>query len=421
MDCDHEKLNFEIINALDKLHNKQKISSEKKLENNLEIDQEAFEDSQLTFEESLDRNYTPSQTKTPVSVSYKVIDMDVYSLVRRMRKKTIIVPNFGENQNTAGELKNFQRGFVWTKAQMDKFLETVLLQFPIPGIILIDMGDGVSQDNWYVLDGQQRLKTLYKFVRENYKISNNESITESFRGKTLEGEEDGLPAAIRDQFENYTINATIIRALPDSKDLDAIYQIFERINSGGTQLTAHEIRIALYSGILANTIEEINNTEAWISLYGNKNKRLRDHELISRIIASFIDWKNYKKPLKKFINDFYKENREIILPKTQQAIDIFNTSCELLNSSLGKKALRRGDESRQINVASAEAVFIGVMQLVANNPDTTESEISDKFNALIKDKRFEKYIVGPTTDETSYKGRIKLALHHFTGSEFDEQ
>ena len=78
-------------------------------------------------------------------VSYTGTDFDVEGLVRRLARGDIVVPNFGHDDSTL-ELAGFQRAFVWRRSQMDRFIESLLLGFPIPGIMVaIHLGISVCR------------------------------------------------------------------------------------------------------------------------------------------------------------------------------------------------------------------------------------------------------------------------------------
>lgn len=93
-------------------------------------------------------------------ISYSGSDFDVEGLVRRLERGDIVVPAFG-HRDPSVEAAGFQRNFVWRRAQMDKFIESLLLGFPVPGIVLVQQGD----KRYLVLDGQQRLRTLANFYK----------------------------------------------------------------------------------------------------------------------------------------------------------------------------------------------------------------------------------------------------------------
>jgi Protein of unknown function DUF262 len=196
-----------------------------------------------------------------VSISYSGTDFDVEGLVRRLDRGDIVIPNFGHPDSDL-EVAGFQRSFVWRRPQMDRFIESLLLGYPIPAIMLVQQLD----KRYLVLDGQQRLKTLQYFYNRVYRgvefaLTN---VAEQFKGLTYKTLDDPL----RRMLGNTFIQATIVRTDGSPASLDAVYQIFERLNSGGTQLTAHEIRIALYSGPLVGVLTDLNAINSWRQIYG---------------------------------------------------------------------------------------------------------------------------------------------------------
>ena len=74
-------------------------------------------------------------------ISYSGTDFDAEGLVRRLQRGDIVIPNFGHSPDDTLELALFQRGFVWRRSQMDRFIESLLLGYPIPGIMLVEQAD----------------------------------------------------------------------------------------------------------------------------------------------------------------------------------------------------------------------------------------------------------------------------------------
>ncbi len=211
------------------------------------------------------------------AVSYSGQDFDVAGLVRRLRSEDILIPTFGhrdERISSAG----FQRSFVWTRPQMDRFIESLLLGYPVPGIFLVRQGDR----RYLVLDGQQRLRTLRYYmdgVHEGKEFA-LQNVATQFKGLTYKS----LPEDMRRLLDDTFFQATIVVTDGTAESLESIYRVFERVNAGGTQLTPHEIRVALFAGPLIDYLEELNTDAAWRFLYGKKSPRLRDQELVLRIL-----------------------------------------------------------------------------------------------------------------------------------------
>ena len=120
-------------------------------EQNASHHDEKLESADLT-EQELDELAEAEPRAFPVSYSGQ--DFDIAGLVRRMGTEDILIPTFG-HEDSRIETAGFQRSFVWRRPQMDRFIESLLLGYPIPGIFLVRQADR----RYLVLTGQQRLKT----------------------------------------------------------------------------------------------------------------------------------------------------------------------------------------------------------------------------------------------------------------------
>lgn len=359
----------------------------------------------LTEEETADLAFPYAR---PPQVSYSGQDFDVEGLVRRLKRGDIVIPSFGDTDEDI-ETAGFQRGFVWRKPQMDRFIESLLLGYPIPGIFLVRQSD----NRMLVLDGQQRLRTLLYFYSGilNDRVFKLNDVSDDFKGVTYES----LPEEARRNLDNTFIQATIVTAQPDADNMDAIYQIFERLNSGGTQLTAHEIRVALYAGEVIDYLEILNRDAAWRGLYGKKNARIRDQELIARIIALYLRSDEYSRPLKTFINSFLDENRPNVREETKNAGDLFLRTSEKLREVFGPESLRRA--SRQVNNAWTDALYFGVMRRLATSGDISRDELKIGYAQLRESDEFQQVSTGPSADDYRVKKRLQLAEEAFANNE----
>ncbi|MBW4078442.1 MAG: DUF262 domain-containing protein [Acidobacteria bacterium] len=355
----------------------------------------------LTSEESDDLVDAES---TVTAITYSGQDFDAIGLVRRIGEDGILIPTFGhgdERITSAG----FQRSFVWSRPQMDRFVESLLLGYPVPGIFLVRQGDR----RYLVLDGQQRLRTLQLFVDGIYegKEFSLQNVSDRFKGLTYKS----LPEELRRLFDDTFIPATIVGTDGTIESLEAIYQIFERLNSGGTQLTPHEIRIALFAGPFIDFLEELNATGDWRFLYGKRSPRLRDQELILRILGLFTMSSNYKRPLKSFLNGVVAANRDMSTVDSVKLRSLFMQSSRLIRNSSGREALRW--KSSQINVALTEAVFVGLMKRLDGEMNITEDEVAAAIQEIRENPRTEVAISRATADEESVKTRLEVAISRF--------
>jgi hypothetical protein len=337
-------------------------------------------------------------------VSYTGTDFDAEGLVRRLNRNDIVIPSFGHGDETL-EVAGFQRGFVWRKPQMDRFIESLLLGFPIPGIMFVQQTD----KRYLVLDGQQRLRTLaayYGGVHQGKEFA-LENVADEFVGLTYKT----LDAEQRRQLDNTFIQATIVKTDGSRESLEAVYQVFERLNSGGTQLTPHEIRIALYPGKFVDLLARMNNMASWRALYGPVSPRLRDQELVLRTLALYIQPDGYYRPLKKFLNDFLGDHRDLNGLKVQSLQKMWKGATSLLAEGPGRRALRF--QSRQVNAALTEALLVGLMRRLAKDSSLAATSITTVVDRLTADENFTGAIAGSTATEENVRTRLDVATRAF--------
>ena len=160
-----------------------------------------------------------------VSTSYDITsygaDYPVDGLVKRIEQTDILVPSFDPDFSGSDEVEGFQRRFVWTRPQMDKFIESLLLGLPVPGIFLVRD----KSNKLLVLDGQQRLRTLHAYYSgihsgREYKLKQAQ---EPFLGKAYKD----LADEDRRRLDDSIIHATILRQEHPVGSQDAVYSIFE--------------------------------------------------------------------------------------------------------------------------------------------------------------------------------------------------
>jgi hypothetical protein len=340
----------------------------------------------------------------PEQITYTGTDFDVEGLVRRLSRGDIVIPTFGHGDPTV-ESAGFQRDFVWRKPQMDRFIESLLLGYPVPGIFLVQQRD----KRYLVLDGQQRLRTLAHFYDGTFgtRVFSLQNVADPFKALTYKTLDDQL----RRTLDNTFIQAIVVQTDGTPASLEAVYQIFERLNSGGTQLTAHEIRVALFAGPLIDFIAGLNQTESWRSLYGPPSPRLRDQELIMRIVALFVSPGKYRRPLKRYLNEFAGENRDCAGLDTQALKDAFEAACRCIADGPGEDAFRFA--SRQVNVALTEAVMVGALRRIESGSIPSGSDVSKAIASLLKEPGFVEAITRATADEERVRSRVALATKAF--------
>jgi hypothetical protein len=351
-----------------------------------------------------DREELQAPDPQPEAVTYSGTDFDVEGLARRLGRGDIVIPTFGHGDADL-ETAGFQRRFVWNRPQMDRFIESLLLGYPIPGIFLVQQAD----KRYLVLDGQQRLRTIAAFYAgihagKEFRLTN---VGDQFKGLVY----DSLSDEQRRTLDNTFIQATVVRTDGTLESLEAIYQIFERLNAGGTQLTPHEIRVALYAGPFIEFLTELNTNEHWRAIYGPESPRLRDQELVLRTIALYVSPGTYRRPLKKYLNDFAALHRSLADLPADRLRESFAQASRLLAQGPGRAALRSG--SSQVNAALAEAILVGLFRRLDRGPVPSPADVEQAIATLLSDDDLQPAISRATADEEAVRTRLAIAAHAF--------
>lgn len=333
-------------------------------------------------------------------------DYPVDSLVKRIEAKDIIVPVFSWKKPKNDGVLGFQRDYVWPRSKADRFIESLLLGLPVPGVFLVKEPSGVL----LVLDGHQRLQTLRSFYRGTigggeYRLSN---VQERFVGKRYHD----LDTEDRRRIDDSIIHATIVRQDQPTEDQSSIYVIFERLNTGGVNLQPQEIRVALYHGEFAQVLQSLNEDACWRKLYGPKSKRLKDLELILRFFAFFYYGERYESPMKSFLNRYMATNRNLGKQSEDVLRNIFTTTVKVILNGLGTKAFR---PKRAINAAVVDSLMTGIAKRIdfKGSPITNFAELNRRFEKLMTDQKYAEAVETGTSQEANVRNRLAKAEKAF--------
>lgn len=333
-------------------------------------------------------------------VSYRIasygVDFDVAGLVRRMNEGDIFVPDF-------------QRGFVWTQKEASQFVESLLLDLPVPGIFLTLE---IDTEKMMVVDGQQRLKTLQYFYAGKFAETGRpftlQGVAPAFAGKRYAD----LREPDRRRLDNSLFHATVTRQLFPKEGMSSVFHIFQRLNTSGRRLSPHEIRQAIYRGDLLDCIRMLNGNDDWRAMFGRVNPRQKDQELILRFWAMYLNGDKYTAPMMAFLNGFAEENRNPSEEFLQQGQSIFAEVVAAFNAALGNRAFRIAD-SRQLNAAVFDSMTVGLARRIKKAGLPTLEAIRNMHSAVLADTDYNASVARATATETSVRTRIQKATAAF--------
>lgn len=142
----------------------------------------------------------------------------------------------------------YQRRSVWNQTFKDFFIDTVLLGYPAPAIFLYENISPDGRSVYNVVDGKQRLTTLFEFVRNEFPVSEAAEIT-NLRGLYFEKLGDETKRA----FWGYQF---LVEYVPSVEE-EILNGIFDRINRNVAKLTAQELRHARLDGVFISVAEQL--------------------------------------------------------------------------------------------------------------------------------------------------------------------
>ena len=327
-------------------------------------------------------------------------DYTLEVLVDKWHKGQIVIPRF-------------QRQLVWSQNQASKLIDSFLMGLPIPPVYLFS--DGTSH-NLLVVDGQQRIKSIGYFYngffgeeqKQRRRVFRLTGLAEGskYKGLTYEDLESKDPKAFA-RLNNSVLRSFITQQIrPDDKT--SIYHIFERLNTGGTQLRPQEIRNCVHQGSFIDRLIEVNKYEGWRAVFGKPkpDTRQRDVELIIRFLALHDDLESYRKPMKSFLNSFTADHSDADNDQLWRFESLFRKTVDTVTEHLGERPfhIRSG-----LNVAVFDSVFVTIAQL-----ETIPVDLKQRYQNLKQDSKFLECIRARTTDDKVLLRRLELARQALT-------
>ena len=350
-------------------------------------------------DETEDEHYSPARFRI---TSYGA-DLSVFDLRRRLGKE-ILIP------------APFQRKYVWTSRQASRFIESILLGLPVPGIFVY-----LKDKRQLIVDGQQRLITLDRFLSGTWETKTRRQgsrdisietpfslvdVDEAWEGRTFyELEKDD-----RDEIENYLIHATIFKQEHPKTADRSIYEVFERINTGGMRLSAQEIRACVSHGSFSEKLGELADDPSWRKVYGVRSPRLKDEELILRFIALFERVSEYKRPMRVFLDEFLESKRDIGENEFAAIRRTVVSALNILHKAVGPRLFR---PEKALNAAVFDAIAVGCAVRLLDGPITDVDSLKVAYDTLIISEEFRRFYQRATADEESVRNRIELATNSF--------
>lgn len=340
---------------------------------------------------------------------------------------------------------NFQRVFRWNEEQQSRLIESILLGIPLPPIFIAQQKDS----KWTVVDGLQRLSTIFK-IEGLLQSDDQDSIQhvlsvhhQILKESTTEEDEEDLFNDIEDEVEevldtkvdsNNTLRFSGLKKLTELNGLTwkelsldhrrsvrrsffeinimylesntkAQYELFQRLNTGGSSLTPQEVRnciIIMNNVEIFNAMNQFRLHENFVKITALSQKQMQeayDMELINRFILAlnhqYINFNNY--PYDTKIGDFIDDETINILDSNRveinETLTLLSNTINFLYECLGTDAFRRYYPEKQkfsgsFNLSAYEAVLIGVAQNINCLQQLSKDQFIQKVKEMYSDPEY---------------------------------
>ncbi len=309
----------------------------------------------------------------------------------------------------------FQRLFRWSDYQQSRFIETILLGIPIPPIFVAENEEG----KWELVDGLQRLSTVLSFfgILKSSPRINNWALLEGDLVPELDGYKcDNLPMRFQLNIKRSTCRIEIIRW---NSDYDMRFELFNRLNTGGSPLTNMEIRNCIYRGISSRFnefLKELAYSEDFINLI-SPSKKQRDElyleELTLRFVSLFDNRSNIKQSIDQHMTYFMKES----VGKKDFNYERYKTRfTETITTlkKLGPQIFR--SKNNDFATGYYDIIMIGVAEHIDKIKIITPENLKEIINNQVKNNEKVKKMSGRgATSKERVLNRFKIADELFAG------
>ncbi|MFM9978612.1 MAG: DUF262 domain-containing protein [Sphingomonadaceae bacterium] len=358
----------------------------------------------LPFESFFYESGNPMEAIESREIRTEAVDFSFGELLNLHRDSEIVIQ------------PEYQRLFRWSNAQRSRLIESILLRLPIPPIFLIENESGVLE----LIDGLQRTSSVLQFldhniIREPELILEGCDILSDINGMKYED----FSTSIRLGLKRTPIRAVIIKK---SGDEYVKYELFKRLNTGGSLLSSQEIRNCS-SRMIAGGAEfyATLQTLAANGDFKTATSRIPDPDVEQRadeeLVLRYFAVRSYRNEFRGNVREWLDSFMEGILFKR---IDVLNDTSEfgaffkIIAEKLGDTAFSRSRDGQAFG-RLAPAYFEAVVGALAGELDAVSSMPSEALKQKLSDA-FEtaefKAASGPgANSKGKMEARINLVKH----------
>lgn len=298
---------------------------------------------------------------------------------------------------------DFQRNQIWSDFQKSQFIESIILNFPLPPIYL----NQTKEAKYIVIDGLQRTTALSDFYKGKYSLTDIRALPK-YNGMIFKE----LPETLQSKFEDKKLTIFVLKP---STPMKVIYDLFNRINTGGTQLNRQEVRNCIFIGKSTRLLKELAMEEAFKKAiwWGVKDTRMKDREVVLRYLAfRWFDFENaYKGDMSEFVESAMRSINQM------DELQIIGIKADFIRTMgwtykiWGRENFRIPTDFTRgtINTAILESVGRFISFKTDDFLELNKETIHENYFLLIKDAKFKEAVTTSTSSRTHVFDRFSQA------------
>jgi Protein of unknown function DUF262 len=310
-----------------------------------------------------------------------------------------------EEQIADGQLilqDEHQRRQVWDQKKSSRLIESLLLNVPIPVCYFAELDAGVFS----VIDGQQRLSSVSRYIANLYPLS----------GLRVRPELNSKRFSELDKTDQRLIKTRTIRCIVIQKEShpDIRFDVFERLNQGAVRLTPQELRNSTYRGELNKLIKSLceNKTFQRIRRVEDIDARMSDAEMVLRFFAFHFDGSNYRGFFAPFLDKYLEHKMAMTRAEKDNHERVFLETIDKADAVFDNNAFRQIDETgrfaNQINRAVYDVIMLTFVHIPKADLIAQKDHVIPSLKVLCTENDDFKDAIGKATRD---KARINTRVH----------
>ncbi|ULU24389.1 DUF262 domain-containing protein [Dyella terrae] len=249
-------------------------------------------------------------------------------------------------------IPDYQREMIWKEPQQARFIESILLNLPIPYLYVADVTSGENEGRLEIVDGSQRIRTLVRFIGNELQLQRLELLNK-LNGFYF----DDLPLSRQLRFQRKTMRMIELIEV----DEEARRQLFDRLNSGGTKLKDMEKRFGSRDGDFMPLIRELAASERFQRLCPVSAVRVKHREyeeMVLRFFAYLDRYQNFNKRVDDFLDAYLDEMNAHGFDQAKQ-VQIFDNMLSFVEQFF-PYGFRKASNNSSVPRIRFEAISVGV-------------------------------------------------------------